>query len=52
MRGFVAEDFSGARVEQMRGPVNLGFGDAIEALAFRKILPEQAVGVLVEAAPP
>ena len=52
MRGFVSEDFSGPRIEQICGPVNVSPGDAIEALVFWEVLADQSVGVFVEAALP
>ena len=52
LRGFVSEDFSGPRIEQICGPVNVSPGDAIEALVFWEVLADQSFGVFVEAALP
>jgi hypothetical protein len=52
VRGSEAEDFSGSMIEGVDGVFNGLFGDFGHVASFRDELPEEAVGVLVGAAPP
>ena len=49
-RGLVAEYLSGARVEFVLDPLDIGIGQNREVGTFWEVLPEEAVSVFVEAA--
>ena len=51
-RGLVAEYLSGARVEFVLDPLDIGIGQNREVGTFWEVLPEEAVSVFVEAAFP
>src|SRR5271166_792590 len=51
-RGLVAEYLSGARVKFILDPLDIGIGQNREVGTFWEVLPEEAVGVFVEAAFP
>ena len=51
-RGLVAEHLSGARVEFVLDPLDIGIGQNREVGTFWEVLPEEAVSVFVEAALP
>ena len=48
-RGLVAEYLSGARVEFVLDPLDIGIGQNREVGTFWEVLPEEAVSVFVEA---
>ena len=51
-RGLVTEYLSGARVEFVLDPLDIGIGQNREVGTFWEVLPEEAVSVFVEAAFP